>query len=69
MATKKTAKKKTVKNSLVKNINRRKKAGKSRKKQDSTISREAYSEMQRGWPKSKRKKAARKKAARKKISR
>ncbi len=47
--------KKGAKNSLVANINRRKKAGKSRKKKDSTVSREAYSEMQKGWPKKKSK--------------
>lgn len=42
--------KKKPKNSLVANINRRKKAGTSRTKEDSTISPEAYSEMQKGWP-------------------
>lgn len=41
-------------NSLVANINRRKKAGKSRPKSRSTISREAYSDMQQGWPRNKR---------------
>lgn len=55
MAKKKSAKKK---NSLVGNINKRKKAGKSRSKKKSTISKEAYSDMQKGWPK---KKAAKKK--------
>jgi hypothetical protein len=49
------AKHKTAKNSLVANINRRKKAGKSRSKKDSTISPEAYSEMQKGWNKKKSK--------------
>lgn len=50
MAKKKTAAKK---NSLVNNINKRKKAGKSRSKKNSTISPDAYSEMQKGWPKKK----------------
>lgn len=56
MAKKKSAKKKAgtkaasgKKNSLVKNINRRKRAGKSRTKKDSTISSEAYKDMQNGW--------------------
>lgn len=44
------------KNSLVANINRRKKAGKSRSKAKSTISDEAYDEMHKGWPDSGRKK-------------
>ena len=47
------AKKNAPKNSLVANINRRKKAGTSRSKHDSTISPEAYSEMKQGWPKKK----------------
>ena len=42
------------KNSLVGNINRRKKAGKSRSKAQSTVSKEAYTEMRKGWPKSHR---------------
>jgi hypothetical protein len=62
MAKKKSSKKK---NSLVGNINKRKKAGKSRSKKKSTISAEAYDEMEQGWPKSKRKKTAKKKAAQK----
>ncbi len=41
------------KSSLVENINRRKKAGTNRSKKRSTVSREAYAEMQKGWPKSK----------------
>lgn len=56
-ATKKTAKKrakkvtkKKVKNSLVGNINKRKKAGTSRTKAKSTISKKAYHDMQEGWP-------------------
>ena len=39
--------------SLVKNINERKKAGKSRSKSKSTISDKAYKDMQKGWPKKK----------------
>ena len=39
--------------SLVKNINERKKAGKSRSKSKSTISDKAYKDMQEGWPKKK----------------
>lgn len=52
------------KNSLVANINRRKRAGKSRAKSKSTVSKESYREMRRGWPhsaKAKRKRAAKKK--------
>ena len=54
-----------AKNSLVANINRRKKAGKSRPKSRSTVSRAAYSDMQEGWPKkakAKKKSKAKKKA-------
>jgi hypothetical protein len=60
------------KNSLVNNINKRKKAGKSRSKSKSTISKEAYKDMQAGWPKKKSaqkktaKKAAKKKSAQRK---
>ncbi|MFL6548100.1 MAG: hypothetical protein ACJ8OJ_05360 [Povalibacter sp.] len=54
------------KNSLVENINRRKRAGKSRPKSRSTVSKEAYENMERGWP-SKRK-ASRKKRATKSVS-
>jgi hypothetical protein len=54
MATKKKAARKTKraskKNSLVANINRRKRAGKSRSKSKSTVSRKAYDDMQHGWP-------------------
>ncbi len=46
MATKK-------KNSLVANINRKKKSGTSRPKKDSTVSPEAYQQMEAGWPKKK----------------
>jgi hypothetical protein len=42
--------------SLVKNINKRKKAGTSRSKKNSTVSDKAYKQMQKGWPKSKGKK-------------
>ena len=37
--------------SLVENINKRRKAGKSRPKSKSTISAKAYESMQKGWPK------------------
>jgi len=47
----------TTKNSLVANINRRKKAGKSRPKSRSTITPESYAAMEQGWPKRGRKKA------------
>ncbi len=53
------------KNSLVANINRRKKAGKSRPKKRSTISKKSYAQMEAGWPKSKKKKTTKKKAAKK----
>ena len=43
-----------TKNSLVGNINKRKKAGTSRSKKKSTISPKAYNDMQKGWPKKKR---------------
>jgi hypothetical protein len=52
------------KNSLVNNINRRKKKGTSRSKSRSTISGEAYDQMSRGWPKQRAKK--KKKKAKKK---
>ncbi len=42
------------KNSLVANINKRKKAGTSRSKAASTVSEEALGEMKKGWPKSHR---------------
>lgn len=53
---KKTAKKSTQKNSLVNNINKRKKAGKSRPKSRSTVSKKSYSQMKKGWGKKKAKK-------------
>tara|TARA_R110000737_G_scaffold41127_1_gene61687 strand:- start:279 stop:398 length:120 start_codon:yes stop_codon:yes gene_type:complete len=37
--------------SLVKNINKRKKAGTSRTKKNSTISKKTYSKMKKGWKK------------------
>ena len=43
--------------SLYANINKRKKAGISRSKKDSTITPEAYANMEAGFPKKKRKKA------------
>jgi len=42
--------------SLVKNMNKRKKAGTSRPKSKSTVSDKAYKDMKKGWPKSKPKK-------------
>ena len=53
------------KNSLVANINRRKKAGTSRPKSRSTVSKKAYGDMEKGWPA--KKKAAGKKTAAKKT--
>ncbi|HEY5754239.1 MAG TPA: hypothetical protein VIU34_00370 [Steroidobacter sp.] len=49
------------KNSLVNNINRRKRAGKSRSKSRSTVSTKSYDQMEKGWPTSGKKKAAKKK--------
>lgn len=37
------------KNSLVGNINKRKKAGTSRSKKNSTISKKAYKQLKKGW--------------------
>jgi hypothetical protein len=45
------AKKSTKKNSLVNNINQRKKSGTSRPKSRSTVSNKAYSQMKKGWGK------------------
>lgn len=42
-----------VKNSLVNNINARKKKGKSRSKRKSTISKKSYKEMKDNWGKKK----------------
>ena len=44
------------KNSLVENIRKRKNSGTSRSKKNSTISPSAYKDMQKGWPKKKKKK-------------
>lgn len=41
--------------SLVKNINKRKKAGTSRSKKNTTISKKAYANMKSGWKKKKQK--------------
>ncbi len=63
------------KNSLVNNINRRKRAGKSRPKSRSTVAKDAYEQMQQGWPRSakkaskKRGKKAGKTAGKKKATR
>lgn len=55
-AAKKTATKKIPeKNSLVKNINAKKKKGKSNSKKDSTVSKKAYADMEKGWDKKKKK--------------
>ena len=51
MATKKN--KLGVKNSLVNNINARKKKGKSRTKKRSTISKKSYKKMENNWGKKK----------------
>lgn len=51
------------KNSLVNNINRRKRAGKSRPKSKSTVSKQSYRDMQQGWPGSRKKKATGKRGA------
>lgn len=58
----KTAIKKVAKNSLVNNINKRKKAKKSRSKKKSTVSPEAYKDMQQGWPDKKKTKKSTKTA-------
>ncbi len=49
---KRSTPKKAVKNSLVENINKRKKAGVSRSKKQSKVSKKAYDEMKQGWPNS-----------------
>jgi hypothetical protein len=51
------------KNSLVNNINRRKRAGKSRPKSKSTVSKQAYRDMKQGWPGSRKKKTGAKRKA------
>jgi len=45
------AKPKAAKNSLVANINKRKKAGTSRTKKKSTVEPAAYEKMEEGWDK------------------
>jgi len=40
--------------SLYENINKRKKAGKSRRKKKSTITKKAYDNMKKGFPKKKK---------------
>ena len=60
-AAKQATKKAGPKNPLVANINRRKRLGISRSKDDSTISGLAYQQMHDGWPNSKKAKATRKK--------
>lgn len=63
------------KNSLVNNINRRKRAGKSRPKSRSTVSKQAYEQMQKGWPQSSKtqraskQKSSQSKSAKKKSTR
>tara|TARA_A100000172_G_C3003735_1_gene97204 strand:- start:487 stop:648 length:162 start_codon:yes stop_codon:yes gene_type:complete len=52
--------------SLYKNINKRKKAGTSRSKKKSTISKKAYADMKAGFPNSKKKKTKKKTTKRKK---
>ena len=49
------SKKTSTKNSLVKNINAKKKAGTSNSKKDSTVSKEAYDDMEKKWGKGKKK--------------
>ena len=51
----KNVSRKSAKNSLVANINRRKKSGTSRSKEAGTGSVEAYDQMKKGWPKSRKK--------------
>lgn len=46
--------------SLYRNINKRKKAGTSRSKANSTVSEKSYREMKQGFPNSKKNKAKRK---------
>lgn len=41
----------TKKNSLVSNINKREKAGKSQSKKNSTVTKEAYKNMKKDWKK------------------
>lgn len=55
----------TKKNSLVNNINKRKKAGKSRPKSKSTVDKKSYGEMKKGWPSKKSTKKTAKKSTKK----
>ncbi len=55
------AAKRAKKNSLVNNINKRKKAGKSRPKSRSTVSKDSYANMEAGWAGGAKKGGARKK--------
>jgi hypothetical protein len=55
-----------VKNSLVNNINARKKKGTSRPKKKSTVSKKAYSDMKNGWRKKTVRKSAKKKSSKRK---
>ena len=48
--------------SLYENINKKRKAGKSRTKKNSTVSPKAYADMKAGFPNSKKNKAKKKKA-------
>jgi len=57
------------KNSLVANINRRKRAGTSRPKSRSTVSADAYGDMQAGWPRAGKEKRAKKKKAKRRATR
>ena len=56
------------KNSLVDNINRKKKAGTSRSKKRSTVSKESYGQMEKGWPKKKATAKPKKRSSAKKKS-
>jgi hypothetical protein len=47
-----------VKNSLVNNINARRKKGRSRSKKKSTVSRKSYKELKNNWGKKRKKKKA-----------
>jgi hypothetical protein len=55
-------------NSLVENINRRKRQGASRPRSKSTVSKQSYKQMQKGWPNSRKKKASGKKSTKKKAT-
>jgi hypothetical protein len=54
MATSKKKNKLGVKNSLVNNINARKEKKISRSRKKSTVSKEAYDDMEKGWSKEKK---------------